>query len=68
MKRDKPKLREVVYDVSDGHARRSCQKKMQYRNKGRAKEAASRQTKVYGRPISIYRCPCCQFYHLTRRQ
>jgi hypothetical protein len=68
MKRDKPKLRALKYDNAPSHARLSCQRKAMYRSKGQAKAAATRSTRSLGSPVIVYRCPCCQFFHLTKRK
>lgn len=66
-RRGPKRLDEIRYSLEKPGSMLACKIKGLYKTKGRAKSAASRETKRAGRPINFYKCPCCSFFHLTSR-
>jgi hypothetical protein len=49
-------------------ANRCSSRKLGYPTREKARPEAARLAKHYGEPLSVYRCPECRLFHLTRKR
>jgi hypothetical protein len=54
--------------MSDEEKQKGCWQKKRFYSEDIAKYTAKLQRKRYGQLMKVYRCPFCEFWHLTREK